>query len=503
MIKKQSTTFAIIDTFLWKFGIQFFSILKHIVIAGYIGLSIQLDIFYIALAIFGVFITSWMLVFDNIAIPKLVDFSTENDWANFKKLGSSLIGFSFILSILFLFILLFFPQQISLLAFGFNNEEKIILQNKLIWLLPAVLFYLPLGASYSILKSARQFSLFNRCEFLGNLSILIFLYLFFNDENVLYWSFSFGISLSFAISFIFIFLKFSIYPRFPFEKNLRALFPLMPPLLLIHSSYYLFVMTDRFFVTYLNNGDISALTYATVLTYAIPQLLSIATYFLTSYSEEKTDSEKNRKFNETVSLVILIGLPTTIFFIFTSENIISMLLQRGAFNYENSILVSMILSVLCLAIIPLCIQPALDQIYQAERKLKRIIFIKIVSFVINILLNTFFIFLLDLGVIGAALGTVISYWIMLSASLIDIKYFKMQILWKKHIKWFLWIFLFNCPLLVISNFKLVNYDLNFLNIIIYVFLITLLNFFSVISYFGEEKSLFIKTIDKFFSKNDY
>ena len=121
----------------------------------------------------------------------------------------------------------------------------------------------------------------------------------------------------------------------------------------------------------------------------------------------------------------------------------------------------------------------------------------------NILLNTFFIFLLDLGVIGAALGTVISYWIMLSASLIDIKYFKMQILWKKHIKWFLWIFLFNCPLLVISNFKLVNYDLNFLNIIIYVFLITLLNFFSVISYFGEEKSLFIKTIDKFFSKNDY
>ena len=61
---------------------------------------------------------------------------------------------------------------------------------------------------------------------------------------------------------------------------------------------------------------------------------------ITQNSEEKKTSEKNRKFNEAISLAILIGLPTTIFFIFKSENIISILLERGAFNYENSILVS-------------------------------------------------------------------------------------------------------------------------------------------------------------------
>ena len=82
MIIKQSTAFAIINTFFWKFGIQFLSIFKHILIAGYIGLTIQLDIFYMALAIFGIFITSWMLVFDNVAIRKLVEFSTKNDWNN-------------------------------------------------------------------------------------------------------------------------------------------------------------------------------------------------------------------------------------------------------------------------------------------------------------------------------------------------------------------------------------------------------------------------------------
>ena len=95
MIKKQSTTFAIIDTFLWKFGIQFFSILKHIVIAGYIGLSIQLDIFYMSLAIYGVLITSWAVVFDVLAIPKLVEYQVKKKYENFNLLSSSILIFTF------------------------------------------------------------------------------------------------------------------------------------------------------------------------------------------------------------------------------------------------------------------------------------------------------------------------------------------------------------------------------------------------------------------------
>ncbi len=503
MLKKQSTAFAIIDTFFWKFGIQIFSILKHIIIAGYIGLSVQLDIFYMALAIFGVFITSWMMVFDNVAIPKLVYFSSQNDWDNFKKLSSSLLGFACILSILFILILIFFPNKISLLAIGFNDQQKNILGKDLFWLLPAILFYLPLGVVYSILKSVRQFSILNRCEFIGNISVLILLFLFFDKEGVLYWSYSLGISTSFIISFYFIFWKFLIFPKSPIEYNLQSLITLMPSLLLIHSSYYLFVMTDRFFATFLNPGDIAALTYATVLTYSIPQLLSIATYFLTAYTEEKNFLEKNRKFNEAISLVLLIGLPTTIFFILSGESIISLLLERGAFSADHSLRVSKILSVLCLAIIPLCIQPALDQIYQAEKSFRRIIFIKFISFIINIFLNAYFIFYLEFGVVGAALGTIISYWIMLLICLFDIKCFKIKILWVKHAKWTIWLLIFNCPLFLISIFKLVNNEINLFNVLIYIFLVSILTIFAISFYFGQEKSLLVKTIRKFISKKNY
>ena len=150
--------------------------------------------------------------------------------------------------------------------------------------------------------------------------LFYFSILFFKNENVLYWSYSLGIIISFIFSYSYIIWKFSIFPKFNFDNNFLYLIPSIPPLLVIHSSYYMFVMTDRFFVTFLNTGDISALTYATVLTYAIPQLLSVATYFLTAYSEEKLTSQKNRKFNEAISLVILIGLPTTIFFYFNRQN---------------------------------------------------------------------------------------------------------------------------------------------------------------------------------------
>ena len=72
MLINQSILSAIINNFFFKSGIQILSIIKHIIIASYIGLSIQLDIFYMALTVIAVFITSWAIVFENIAIPKLV-----------------------------------------------------------------------------------------------------------------------------------------------------------------------------------------------------------------------------------------------------------------------------------------------------------------------------------------------------------------------------------------------------------------------------------------------
>ena len=71
MLSKQSGLSAVISTIIFKSLGFILSFLKHIVIAGVIGLSSQLDVFYMAIAIIGVLVSSWGHVFDVIAIPKL------------------------------------------------------------------------------------------------------------------------------------------------------------------------------------------------------------------------------------------------------------------------------------------------------------------------------------------------------------------------------------------------------------------------------------------------
>ena len=119
----------------------------------------------------------------------------------------------------------------------------------------------------------------------------------------------------FIIIFNFLYFhSFKIFNlRFLIEKNIKSLFSLTP-LLLLHSSYYLFLLTDRFFVTFLDTGDISALTYATVLTFCYSTIIEYGNIFFNSYSEEKKTSEKNRKFNEALSLSILIGANNNFFY---------------------------------------------------------------------------------------------------------------------------------------------------------------------------------------------
>ena len=190
--------------------------------------------------------------------------------------------YQFFFSIIFYF----FGNIISYLAFGFSDEKKIILGESFKWLIPAIIFYLPYFSLCSILKSLRLFSIVNLIEFFSTLLLLIILILFIEKEFVLYWSYSLSISFSFFLAFLFVRRSVNLKFYNPFNSLIKKLLPSIPPLLFIHSCFYLFSLTDRFFVTFLDNGDISALTYATVFVVAVPQIIGASSFFLTAYSEE-------------------------------------------------------------------------------------------------------------------------------------------------------------------------------------------------------------------------
>ena len=273
MYRKQSGLYAAINNVFWRFGNHILSLIKHIIIASYIGLSNQLDIFYMALAIFGVLITSWAVVFDVLAIPKLVNYQLKKKLYEYKVLSSSLFIFTFIVSVTFTILFYTLNDFISYLAIGFSNEKRTILEIGFIWLLPAIIFYLPYFSLCSILKSLRLFSLVNIVEFFSTLLIVCLLILFIETPFVLYWSYSLSIVFSFCFCLLFTLKKVSIGFYNPFNKDFKSLISSIPPLLFIHSCFFLFALTDRFFVSFLNDGDIAALTYATVIIFSIPHFI--------------------------------------------------------------------------------------------------------------------------------------------------------------------------------------------------------------------------------------
>ena len=89
---------------------------------------------------------------------------------------------------------------------------------------------------------------------------------------------------------------------------------MVPKLFFLQASQYLFVFTDRIFVSYLESGTISALAYATTLMLTIPAVIGVADYFC-HFIQKKQALIKTMRINNMFSFVILIAYLQCIFFL--------------------------------------------------------------------------------------------------------------------------------------------------------------------------------------------
>ena len=142
-----------IHTIFWKSLSRLISFLKHIIIAATIGLSSQLDVFYLAISIIGVMVISWAGLFEIIAMPKMVQYIQKNRLSKFKHLTSAVFSLGILISILILLNFYFFPEYIAKIAPGLKDERIAFLTNSFFFLLPAIAFLIPFGFICSYLKS--------------------------------------------------------------------------------------------------------------------------------------------------------------------------------------------------------------------------------------------------------------------------------------------------------------------------------------------------------------
>jgi peptidoglycan biosynthesis protein MviN/MurJ (putative lipid II flippase) len=411
--------------------------IKHIVIAATLGLSVQLDVFYMAVAFLGVFVFSWGRLLDIIAVPDMVKAWKENRREEFRQIASGSFSLALIISFLLAVILYFARTGIAEIAIGFEQNRKHLLAEAIPWLLAVIMFYIPMRSMGAILRALRNFSSLYRSEFLISLSILFCVLGFRENEHVLLWSYSAGIIVAFLY-----FLRISrqyIFPLHnPFSFVIRRTLQLAPGLLVLQGIGYVFVLTDRIFVSFLSVGEVSALAYGMMLPALLPSLLALNDSFITVIAEQDTRAKRSERLNDLISMAIYVGIGGTAFMLIAGQTIIQVVFERGAFSAGNTKSVALALSAYAWSIVPMFLINSLDRVYQVERKISLIVLRSMLGLLANIFLTVWFLFGLNWGLYGVALATSISYWVMLLAGLSGLKYIGYDLEKHRHLRWGCW-----------------------------------------------------------------
>ena len=435
--KKQTFLDGIWSSIIWTSLDRLAALFKHAYIASILGLTPEVDVFYITVSILTISLFSWGKIFEIIALPRLVDIISQGKTIEAAQFSSDLFGFSVICSLALGVLLNFsWPIVIKIMP-GFDPDRAALLSDSIRWIQPILFLYIPTRMLYSIVKANRAFYLAYRNECILTFSILIVIATQPHSDGVLLWSFSIGVFIAF-ITTASSSRQFLTQKIKPFSKEILKLLPSSIPLLMLFSTQHLYSIIDKGFLSFFPQGYISVIAYAWTLTMLAPSVIQLDGAFITIYTEAKRDSSlRTESVNNLISASITIGVMLSLLLIGFGEDIVAILLERGKFGPEDTVLVSNCLSIFSPSIIPLLLLNPLGQIFQVEHRIKLIIRRFILGISANVICCYLFIFELDLGLNGAALATTISQWLMVLTALFLLQQIELHVNYRRHFLWLL------------------------------------------------------------------
>lgn len=435
--KPETLLAAVWLSIFWKGLDRLASLLKHVFIASAIGLSAQLDVFYMATGLLGVLVLSWSGIVDILAIPELVQYDKEGDRAGFESLTGGLFSLCLLFSAgLALFIYATWDSWTQL-ALGFKGERAELLQESILWLLPLIVFYIPARFLGSLYRARRRFSLFYQSEFVVSLAILLCVAVFAGEPHVLLWSYSLGVVASFLYLLVPSLRTFRLWGS-PFAPEVTMLFPLLPGLLILSGASYLFGLIQSQLVSLLAEGAVGAVAYAWTLVSLPSTMMNVHGAFITVYAENRSNSDAIRvKLDELASMSITFAIPLAVIFYFFGKDLVGLLLERGMFSRDNTELVGEALSYFSLSVLPFSLIGPLEQVFRVERKLRLIVRRIALGISLFVVLCVFFVLRCQWGIKGVALATSLSYWGMLVALIVSMFGLGIRISIFRHLRWML------------------------------------------------------------------
>lgn len=404
-LKPESIRHAIIKTSTINLLAKGFGYLKHLAIAILLGFSYQTDAFFMALSLLGVFLI-FVDVFDSIGVPQLVSARMKSE-EEFKKLAGLLLTFTTILAFSLTFIALVGIPLLSKIAVGFDQRTKEATELHLLLLLPYLFFNFFFHHFGAVLRSLRYFTAYFIGEFIFSFFSFLFiafgLYLF---HSPLVLPISFSLSQSVATLYIIFVGKEFLHFSFFIDERVKEILKHFVFLSALYGVFHLFILVDRAFASLLGEKGVSALTYGSIVAFALRSVLKLEHMAITSLSETRASIQVLNKF---LRFSLLVSLPVMLFLFFFPEIPVKLLFGHGKFTKADVELTATATKYYAISLFLVLAWTILYRAFQIINWLLPVFFVALVSVLVNGFFNYLFVVVYKLGIAGICLGTFVAY----------------------------------------------------------------------------------------------
>ena len=404
---------------------------RDLLIARVIGAGLISDCFFVAFKLPNLFRRILGEGAMNAAfIPVVSGVRTKSGKKSADAFFSNIFSFLLVSLLAFVLILeIFMPLIITLIAPGFSdNPEKFNHSINLTRLtFPFVLFICLTSLMGAYLNTLGKFASMAVTPIILNLSLIFTLLIYFKSENLFLISstLSFVVSIAGIIQVIWMYynirrnksklsINFSFLKTFKSDKEITKFFKLLLPAILGNGAYQINLLIDMILASTLPDGSISFLYYADRVNQLPLGVLGIAIGtallpVLSSQVKKNQKKEAEKSISKAIKFGILFSIPAFFGLLIFSENIISFLFFRGAFEYKDVQATSSALIALCCGLPAFIMIKILVIPFFANEDTKTPIKISLFCMSINLILNL--ILIREFLHVGLAISTSVSAWI--------------------------------------------------------------------------------------------
>lgn len=465
-----------------------FSFAQEAVLAFYFGTGKETDAYTIAIQlpviVFSVVSTS----ISTIVIPNYSKKIYGESPEKAKEFANSFISAITVITVIIIAIAEIFAKPLmSFFAPGLPEDVKELTVVLFRIILPTILLTELININTGILNVHKSFILPALTSNLLNISFVVCVVVFASTKGI--YAAIWGTAIGTIIEFVYSVLLRRRYMRYRptlelkddmMKKSLKMALPVFVGI----GADEVSKIVDKIVSSFLSEGSISALNYASKLSSAVSSLLisGISTVIYPEFAKHAAAGDKKllaRTLNYSLNLYLIIVVPIIFGGAYLSKDIIRLVFKRGVFDEESVIITAPLFACYLVCLLFTAVRTASSRYFYAQGDSFTPMKNSVIGIIINIILNI--VLVRYLGTFGLALATTISMGIISFLILIDAKKGNSNIVYSSSIVVLLKV-VFSCLLMTgmlfivkrLFEFVKVDYISSSLYLALYIFLCVLI-----------------------------